>query len=136
MVWEGGYEGEKMKEGEPTDKLWSFNYIEVGKEIKACAAKLGVTFTPYQLRHSGPSWDRLKEYRTLQEVQKRGGWRTTKSVMRYEQAARSLSEYAKVDPAVKLFMEEAARDLKLYVLEGKPVPPAPRLRRGGPGALC
>ena len=47
-----------------------------------------MNLSPYQTRHSGPSIDRAKKLRTLHEVQKRGNWRSTTSVLRYEKAGR------------------------------------------------
>ena len=38
--------------------------------------------TPYQLRHSGASWEFAAGTRTLAEVQRRGRWRATASVRR------------------------------------------------------
>ena len=65
---------ELMRQGDRTQKVWNFSYPEVAKQIAVAAAQLGLEFVPYQLRHSGPSWDRLKERRTLKEIQKRGHW--------------------------------------------------------------
>ena len=48
--------------------------------------------------------------------------------MRYEQAARSLSEYDEIDPAARLLMEEV-REIRQLVVEGKSVPQPPFLRR-------
>ena len=59
-----------------TQRVWSFDYAELAN------------FVPYELRHAGPSWERLLHLRTLAEVQMRGRWKTLKSVMRYEEAVR------------------------------------------------
>ena len=58
---------------------------------------------------------------------KKGGWRTTTSIMRYEQATCSLNEYGKIDVEAKGYMEQAARDLVQYLLVGKLVPTPPKV---------
>ena len=89
------------------------------------------TSSPYMLRHSGPSWDRLKGRRTLAEIQKRGLWASHRSVSRYEQAARIASEYQKIQQAMRLWMEDVTRKLEQYVLEGETVPGVPELAEDG-----
>ena len=38
----------------------------------------------YSLRHGGPSWDFMKKFRGLEEIQQRGRWRSSSSVLRYQ----------------------------------------------------
>ena len=57
--------------------LWDFGYVELGNAVKSVVAELGVqNLVLYSLRHSGASWDASSRRRSLQEVQKRGRWRT------------------------------------------------------------
>ena len=42
---------------------------------------------PYQLHHSGASWDRYKKYRSQLEVKVRGRWQADSSMVRYEKHA-------------------------------------------------
>ena len=42
----------------------------------------------YQTRHSGSSIDRVRGFRTLQEVQRRGQWKAFSSVTRYDKSSR------------------------------------------------
>ena len=72
-------------------RLWHFGYRDLAHECAVSCGRLSVTMVPYQLRHSGPSWDRCQNFRQLDAIQKRGGWKTSRSVARYEKAARSLS---------------------------------------------
>ena len=73
----------------PSDRpLWSFTYPElVGRFYTACA-KVGVQLVVYQARHSGASIDATLRRRSLADIQKRGGWRSTKSTNRYEKGGR------------------------------------------------
>ena len=68
--------------------LWDFNYSQYLHIFKKCAMKLNIQLEPYHARHSGPSIDRSRKYRSQLEVQKRGQWKSTKSCVRYEKAAR------------------------------------------------
>ena len=73
----------------PEDPLWDFDYNEYSRAFKKVTEHLGIdNLTPYQTRHSGPSIDRAKGYRTQLEVMKRGQWKSQSSVARYEKAAR------------------------------------------------
>jgi hypothetical protein len=78
---------EVLKHGDPAEKIWGFSYPQFAKMFKTACASLGRThMVPYQARHSGPAIDRSSNTRTLQEVQKRGGWQT--QLVRYERSAR------------------------------------------------
>ena len=98
--------------------MWDFEYGEYLSTFKAAANRLQINLSPYQTRHSGPSIDRAKKLRTLHEVQKRGNWRSNKSVLRYEKAGRLSLSYQNLQPRIK---EE--------VLLGKRHPPRRAVRR-------
>ena len=71
-------------------RLWSFGLPELRSAFVAAAHKAGIAFLRpvlYMGRHTGASLDRLEGRRTLDEVQKRGRWRSTNSVRRYEKHA-------------------------------------------------
>jgi integrase len=72
------------------EKVWAFDYPQFVREFNKCLKELGITLpiTPYQTRHSGPSVDVARGLRDLVQVQRRGQWRTTQSVQRYEKEAR------------------------------------------------
>jgi len=79
----------QLKKSHPEDPLWDFDYNEYSRAFKKVTEHLGIdNLTPYQTRHSGPSIDRAKGYRTQLEVMKRGQWKSQSSVARYEKAAR------------------------------------------------
>ena len=120
---------ELMRQGDRTQKVWNFSYPEVAKQIAVAAAQLDVEFVPYQLRHSGPSWDRLKERRTLKEIQKRGHWGSFSSVTRYERAAVVMAEYEKLDPDLRVYLEKITANLERHVRDNLEVP-SPPVRTG------
>ena len=79
---------EYLKQNHPSSQLWDFDYNQLSTEFKKAATALGLELTPYQARHSGPSIDRARNYRSQLEVQKRGQWKSQSSVQRYEKSAR------------------------------------------------
>ena len=89
------------------------------------ANDLGVSFVLYQLRHSGPSSDRLQRKRDLLEIQKRGNWRIFASVVRYEKSAAIAAEYARYSVGQRLYFEDCARHLEEYVTGTRVVPDLP-----------
>ena len=71
----------QLKKGKPEQPLWDFDYTHFSN----------MSLTPYQLRHSGPSIGRAADTRSLLEVQKRGRWKSFKSVAaNFGQLSRSL----------------------------------------------
>ena len=80
------YAKQRPQEG----RLWPFLLPELRKEFMQSAEKAGVKFLHpvlYMGRHSGASLDRLEGRLSLAEVMKRGRWRATSSVARYEKRA-------------------------------------------------
>ena len=65
-----------------------------------------VRYVLYQLRHGGPSHDRIMDYRTSRDVQRRGRWGKYFNARRYEAAARVQQELAKFPPQARI---DAAR---------------------------
>ena len=71
---------ELLRKQRASTPLWDFNYGDFVTEFhKACKA-LSLDLSPYQMRHSGPSIDRANNWRTALEVQKRGGWKSARSI--------------------------------------------------------
>ena len=68
---------ERLQRRQPQDKPLLF---------RRAAAHLQVDMVPYQGRHSGASVDRAENLRTSESIQKRGRWKSAKSVRRYEKA--------------------------------------------------
>ena len=82
--------------GDGEQPLWDFTYLEYLKIFRLASAHLGLAhLVPYQLRHSGASIDRASNTRTVEEVKKRGRWKTSRSLVRYERHARLGAAYQK-----------------------------------------
>ena len=80
---------ELLKRREPRGRWFPWTYTEFRKDFLMAtkAANLPMDVTIHQARHTGPSLHRLLETFDLATVQKRGRWRSVKSVQRYEKAA-------------------------------------------------
>eukprot|EP00435_Cladocopium_sp_Y103_P042465 s504_g11.t1 len=105
-----------LSKGKPMDYVWEFSYPEYLKVFNMCAKELKLPVVPYQARHSGPSIDRANKVRDLEEVQKRGGWLTRKSVMRYEKAGRLAASWHKLGPSVQSTCKSAERYIDSIML--------------------
>ena len=88
--------------------IWNFSYVHLAKEFKTSSARLGVSVVPYQCRHSGASHDRAVQARSLLEIQKRGQWKSNKSVVRYEKSARLGQTYAQYSTSLQAWIEAVA----------------------------
>ena len=79
---------EELSRGKAGQSIWPFCYPSFLAQFKLASKALGLGLVPYLMRHSGPSIDRAKGWRSQAECQKRGRWRSWKSLVRYEKAAR------------------------------------------------
>ena len=95
-------------------------FVHVAKELKVKAV-------PYQLRHAGPSWDRLRQLRPAEAVRKRGLWRSQQSVARHEKHTRGAAEHQKYSATQVAYFDTFARQVEALLLSGAPPPAAPRL---------
>ena len=109
----------------PELPLWCFDYSHYSKIFGQVVETLGLDMTPYQLRHSGPSTDRSRNLRSLLEVQKRGRWRSHKSVARYEKSARLAANFQSLSPALQHHCLLAEQLLGAVMLNRSPAPTAP-----------
>ena len=90
---------ELLQKEPPGVPVWGFGYPTVLSTLRQACINLGLKpVTPYQARHSGASTDRASNARTLLDIQKRGGWKTMKSVCRYEKGARLAQRASKPTP--------------------------------------
>ena len=99
QVWEVAHE----KNGESS--VWNFTYPHLVREFQTTSRRLGVSVVPYQCRHSGASDDRASQARSLMEIQKRGQWKSQRSVVRYEKSARLGQVYAQYSTALQAWLE-------------------------------
>ncbi|CAK0886604.1 unnamed protein product [Prorocentrum cordatum] len=104
--------------GKRNECLWHFTYPELVREIRKQGRRLGQDIVPYQLRHAGASLDIYKKHRNLCEVQRRGGWMSTKSVQRYEKSGMVMKDYALLPLALRCWLEEQVHALKDSILRG------------------
>ncbi|CAK0868558.1 unnamed protein product, partial [Prorocentrum cordatum] len=79
----------RLAQGAPEEKVWDFSCPQFLEMFRMALQGLGVeqSIFPYQARHSGPSIDVARHCRTLEEMHKRGQWKHSKSMQRYETAA-------------------------------------------------
>lgn len=112
----------RLRAGPPDAHMWDFDYPTVSRQIARSAELLGVSFVPYQLRHSGPSWEMLRRRRTLAEIQKRGQWRSFSSVQRYEKATKLMAAYHRLAPDLRRHLELVGKNLEAHFCDNKPVP--------------
>ncbi|CAE7380279.1 gag-pol [Symbiodinium natans] len=99
--------------------LFPTNYTELLDTWHRALKQLGLGFkfaVPHQLRHSGASWDRFKNYRSLLEVKHRGRWAADSSLKRYEQHAMVAQQFEKLAPALKRRAQAAPATLQAMVL--------------------
>ena len=78
----------ELKRRRPVGRWFEMTYEEYKRTFDQVTKSLGLPYVvvPHQARHSGPSWHRLQATFTLEEVRKRGRWRSMRSVLRYEKA--------------------------------------------------
>ena len=110
QVWETIYEKHDAS------SVWSFTYPTLVKEVQKSSLRHGVPVVPYQCRHSGASDDRATQARSLQEIQKRGQWKSAKSVNRYEKSARLGQSYAQYPIQLQAWIENVSPRVEAVVL--------------------
>ena len=107
----------RLKEGNPEERICSFDYPAAAKMLKTATDSLEVSGkTMYQTRHSGASIDRVRGLRTLQQVQKRGQWGGRgggfSSVARYDKSSRLAADYHSLLLTLRNKLETLARRAK------------------------
>ena len=71
--------------GAAQELVFSFTYPTMVESFKSAASAVGIApMVPYQLRHSGPSWENLHHRRSQLGIMRRGRWRSLASFTRYE----------------------------------------------------
>ena len=105
------------KQGPPKSRVWDFDYPEAAKSFKEAAVAMGLNpFVPYQLRHSGPSWDRLHARRSQNVVMKRGRWKSFASLARYEKGGMLTKQYQQLPQKLQEHLELRATHISEVVL--------------------
>lgn len=93
---------ECLKKNNPESPLWDFDYTAYHRVFRDIVQKFQLDMTPYMSRHSGPSIDRARNFRSQHEVQKRGQWKAQKSIMRYEKSARLAAQWESLPQPFRL----------------------------------
>ena len=114
---------EILKEGPADSPLWELDYPELRAMFARSALELRFKAVPYQPRHAGPSWDRLRQLRSAEALRKRGQWRSQQPGVRYEMHARVAAEHQEYNAAQVVHFDTCARLLEAR-LPGCGVPPA------------
>ena len=118
-----------LKQGPPEESLFSFNYHDYVVMFKQVRDRLQIKdLVPYQARHSGPSIDRARNLRSLDEVARWGRWQSPASVQRYERPARlgqTEQSFSQAQRRVFDFAERHLEELVYGRVEGSALPALP-----------
>ena len=101
-----------------TSRMFNLEYREFMDAWKLVLQQLGLPKSyavPYQVRHSGASWDRLKQHRTQLEVKFRGRWKTDASMARYEKHAMVMQKFEELPKTLQRQALQAPLLLKQLV---------------------
>ncbi|CAK0841047.1 unnamed protein product [Prorocentrum cordatum] len=101
---------------EPDALFLGLSYTELAEDFQSAIEALDVGVlrpTLYSLRHGGASQDRSMGVRSLGGVQQRGGWKTFKSVLRYEKHGRLSLELRKLSSRQREALRARGRDCAL-----------------------
>ena len=89
----------RLRLGHPHMPLFRIDYKQLKKAWEEQLQAEGLqprSMVLYQLRHSGPSHDRLHNHRPLLEVKRRGRWAADSSIRRYEAHAKIQQEFQRL----------------------------------------
>ena len=103
-------------------KAFGMDYAQYLEIFSRAVSRMGLKAVPYQARHSGPSIDRAQGARTQAECQKRGRWRSMKSLQRYEKHGRLNESWRDIGHEAQLFGRQCEAAIEKIVLHGAAVP--------------
>jgi integrase len=107
----------------PDEKVFLFSYPQYTKVFNAVTKALNIrNLVPYQTRHSGASTDAADACRSMEEIQKRGQWRQSRSVARYDKDAKLTSAFAKHSSELQSHAVSCERVIEGIILYGRHVP--------------
>ncbi|CAK0814978.1 unnamed protein product [Prorocentrum cordatum] len=103
----------RARSGDPQAPLFRLTAAQLGvlwrKSLEL--AEVPTRCVPYQLRRGGPSHDRLKRYRSMDEIKRRGRWASDYTMKRYEAHALVQQELAALPVDVRRRAEAAPAKL-------------------------
>ena len=115
---DGGQAQEHLKQG----PLFSINYSTLNQHWKGALTAIGLKHNWgvfYQLRHSGPSHDRLHKLRSTLEVKLMGRWEADSSVKRYEAHSKLALEFQNLPHVIQQQALVAEKNLDLMMLRSQ-----------------
>ena len=96
----------------PMERLFPWSYGEFLECFRQSAVAIGVPeLAPYHMRHSGASWDRLQNLRSIDQVQRRGRWASHRNMLRYEKHGRMVSAFNSLPKVHQLHALECERKI-------------------------
>ncbi|CAK0898069.1 unnamed protein product, partial [Prorocentrum cordatum] len=103
----------RARSGDPQAPLFRLTAAQLGVMWRRALglAEVPTRCVPYQLRHGGPSHDRLKRYRSMDEIKRRGRWASDYTMKRYEAHALVQQELAALPVDVRRRAEAAPAKL-------------------------
>ena len=108
-----------LAQGQKDEMVFNFGYPSFSSALGRCVtAERLPHIVAYQARHSGASIDAAERSRTLEQIRKRGRWKTAKSVMRYEKAGRLQKTFLQLTGAQQHRAYRAAAGLEDVILRG------------------
>ena len=114
---------EQVALGDPESRLFDHSYSEILQQFRITTYRMGLPkLVMYQARHSGASSDMASKRRTLAEIKKRGGWKSDRSVVRYEKGARLSSTWMRHPAWVRAHAERCEEKFLEIVLHGQALP--------------
>ena len=123
-----------IREGGPPDEpAFNFVYLTISQSFNE-AVNLGTLkkMVMYQLRHTGPSWERLQNSRSRDDCFRRSRWKTLQSFARYETMGEVSREYMRYSQTQRSFMESCSKEMQAVMLHKRlPLTPPRQRQRGG-----
>lgn len=95
------------------------------KHFREAARCLQLDVVPYQARHGGASGGRADRFRSLDEVRKRGRWRSEASTRRYEKHGKLQAKLAAMPDKMRRHMGDVAQHIEAIMRLTRRAPPAP-----------
>ncbi len=93
----------------PGAPLWGVRHQAFLLVLRRCFERLGILWMHaglYPLRHGGASHDALFRLRPLSNIQDRGRWGSSASLVRYQKLGKAQAQYQQLPDAVRLLVEE------------------------------
>ena len=104
-------------------RLWDFDEVQFRSAFCRAAASAGLEhlhLVPHSLRHAGPSWDAMTGRRSQREIQRRGRWAASSSVVRYERSSKVASLLQELPARTQGYLQRCDQHLSSTLRGGRP----------------